>query len=96
MTKTINQRLNYSHDHPPPNRQTPTVERLGDGYCHSNLYFGPFDCFFSLMEWNGEDLRQKMLEICRFEIDDLDREDNHYPEMPKQHWEQLIEKLENL
>jgi len=67
-----------------------------DGYCHSNLYLGPFDCFFSLMEWNGEDLRQKMLEICRFEIDDLDREDNHYPEMPKQHWEQLIEKLENL
>lgn len=65
-----------------------------DGYCHSGLEFGPFDSFFSLIEWDGEDLRQKMLEICREELTMSDPEND--PEMPKQHWEQLTEKLEEI
>lgn len=66
-----------------------------DGYCHSNLYFGPFDCLFSLMEWDGETLRQEMLDICRDELNlSLDPENDR--DMPPEHWEKLIEKLENL
>lgn len=65
-----------------------------NGYCHGDLEFGPFDCFVSLAEWDGEDLRQKMLEICREELIMSDPEND--PEMPKKHWEQLIVKLEKL
>ena len=52
------------------------------------------------MEWDGEDLRQKMLDICRYEMEFC--EGGKYflagddAEMPKQHWQKLIEKLENL
>lgn len=66
-----------------------------EGYCHPNLYFGPFDCLFSLMEWEGEDLRQETLDICRDELNlSLDPEIDR--DMPPEHWEKLIEKLENL
>lgn len=74
-----------------------------DGLCYSGLKFGKFGRFVSyedLQNWNGEELRQKMLEICRDELNHC--EGGKYflvgdeSEMPKQHWEQLIVKLENL
>lgn len=68
---------------------------IHDGYCHSNLYFGPFDSYFSLSKWDGHDLCQKMLTICREELLRSEEEGLH-ADMPVEHWKQLIEKLENL
>lgn len=66
-----------------------------DGYCHHDICFGPFNCFMSLMEWDGEDLRQIMLDICRNTLDfSLDPENDS--DMPPEHWQKLLEKLENL
>lgn len=66
-----------------------------DGYCHSNLEFGPFEYYEALQEWDAEELRQKMLDICRYELNlSLDPENDR--DMPPEHWKQLIEKLENL
>lgn len=71
-----------------------------DGYCHSSLEFGPFFSFEALQNWSGETLREYMLKTCHDELNHC--EGGKYflvgddPEMPKQHWEQLIVKLENL
>jgi len=64
-----------------------------DGYCYDKICFGPFDSFFELIEWDGEKLRQKMLEIC---LDEHTYSNDHERDMMPKHWEQLIEKLENL
>lgn len=47
------------------------------------------------MEWNAEDLRQEMLDICRNELNrSQDPDDDR--DMPPEHWEKLIKELENL
>lgn len=73
-----------------------------DGYCHSNLYFGPFKTFDDLQNWDGitpnedgESLLKEMLDICCKEyILGLDPENDC--DMPPEYWQKLIEKLKNL
>lgn len=66
-----------------------------DGYCHRDICFGPFNYLIDLWNWDAEALREEMLDICRDELlRSKDPEDDR--DMPPEHWEKLIEKLENL
>lgn len=73
-----------------------------DGYCFSNLYFGPFKTFEELQNWDGKtldrddnSLHSEMLKICHDELSMSEDAENDR-DMPPEHWNQLIEKLENL
>lgn len=66
-----------------------------DGYCYSGLEFGPFKFQIDIWNWDAEELREKMLDICHDELL-RSEEEGLSADMPVEHWKQLIEKLQNL